>query len=418
MSDAPATFADPSCVHCGFCLPACPTYAQLGTELDSPRGRLMLMDAVTRGEVAADDALVRHLDLCLGCQACESACPSGVTYARHLEDTREALLDGPRPWRERFVTRLLVRGMAAPPWLATLGLGLARRLAAARHGLITPLTLPAWMRSGLALLDNLPTPVPSPPALIPARGRKRARVGLLLGCLARHAFAGTHRAAARVLAEAGCEVVVPPGQGCCGALAAHGGERHFARAQARKLIAAFEAAGPLDAIIVDAAGCGSAMKHYGALLADDPAWAARAADFAGRTRDVLEWLHELGAPPARRALDVRVAYHEACHLHHAQGVTHAPAALLGALPGVQLVPLAGATLCCGSAGIYNLVHPEVAGPLGEQAVDRLLATDPDVIAAANPGCLMQLASAAAERGRPVAVKHPVELLAEACCDVE
>jgi glycolate oxidase iron-sulfur subunit len=418
VSDAPTTFADPSCVHCGFCLPVCPTSAQLGTELDSPRGRLVLMDAVASGEVAPDDALVRHLDLCLGCQACESACPSGVSYAQKLEDTREALLDAPRPWRERIVTRLLVRGMAAPPWLSTLGLSVGRRLAAARHGLITPFALPSWVRSGLALLDNLPASMPSPPALIPARGRQRARVGLLLGCLARHAFAGTHRAAARVLAEAGCEVIVPPGQGCCGALAAHGGERDFARAQARKLIASFESVGPLDAILVDAAGCGSAMKHYGDLLAEDDLWRERAADFSARTRDVLEWLHELGAPPARRSLDVRVAYHEACHLHHAQGVTDAPAALLTALPGVQLTPLQGANLCCGSAGIYNLVHPEVAGPLGEQAVDRLLAGDPDVIAAANPGCLMQLATSAAERGRPLPVKHPIELLAEACCDVE
>ena len=403
------------CVHCGFCLPTCPTYALWGEEMDSPRGRIYLMKSALDGRTAMTDRFVRHFDACLGCMACVTACPSGVQYSPLIEATRAQIERRyPRPLNDRLFRRLL---FAVVPYPARLRLALAPLVA---YRWIQPLLLRSrildLLPARLAALAALAPPVSVrsltavTPAVTPAVGPRRARVGVLTGCVQRLVFGHVNAATVRVLSAEGCDVIAPPGQGCCGALGLHAGRADQARDLARRLIAVFEEAG-VERVVVNAAGCGSSMKEYGDLLADDPAWAARAAAFARRVRDVNELLIELGPARApRQPLALRVAYHDACHLAHAQGVRQQPRDLLAAIPGLEILGFAEQDMCCGSAGIYNLVQPLAARDLGVRKVGHIAAVRPDVVATGNPGCTLQIAASAAHDGRPLSVLHPIELI--------
>lgn len=388
------------CIHCGFCLPVCPTYDVLGTEMDGPRGRLMLMDGLDDGRIDASPAVLEHLDLCLGCRACETACPSGVPYGAKLTATREAFCNDPvRPLARRRLERLVLQGVALPPWLLRLGMRLAWPFVAS--GLLARVArwLPGRAGAALGLLAaTTPATQGPPPFTAAATSRddgRHPRVALLTGCISSALFGDVSRAAARLLAGTGCDVVVPTGQVCCGALHRHAGDRAGATRLLKRNIVAFEAAGDIDHVVVDAAGCGSALKEAHELLGDDPAWADRARRFSSSVRDALELLDELGLPPTQRAVPATVACHDACHLTHAQQLHGLSSRLLGQLPGVVLAPLPSADRCCGSAGLYSLLHPQVADALGRAKVATILDSGADVLTAANPGCLMHLARHAA-----------------------
>ncbi|MGH7787610.1 MAG: (Fe-S)-binding protein [Candidatus Binatia bacterium] len=401
--------ADPArlreCVHCGLCLNACPTYLELGTEMDSPRGRIHLIRSLEDGTQALDASVVRHLDLCLGCRACETACPSGVRYGEIIESARAYVeRHAPRPWRQRLRRQAL---LAVFPYRrrvrVLLSLGrLARTLGV--WGLVQR-ALPA-----AALMPDTEVAAPLA-AYTPATGVERSRVALLTGCVAGELFATTNVAAVEVLVRNGVGVAVPPGQGCCGALHLHNGDPQTARDLARRTLDAFPS--EIDAVVVTAAGCGAAMKEYGALLADDPRYAARAQRFAGRVRDVTEYLGGLGGLATAAGPPLRATYHDACHLAHAQGVRGAPRRLVAAIAGVELVELPEADVCCGSAGSYNLTEPAMAARLQGRKIDHIAATGAQCVVAANPGCALQIRAGLAARGLEVRVAHPVELLAEA-----
>ncbi len=381
-----------ACVHCGFCLPACPTYALWGDEMDSPRGRIHLMNLVERGEIELDATVAGHFDRCLGCLACVPACPSGVRYDILIQRARaERRVRAPRSLRQRAVEGGVLALAARPRLLRALAWPLATGV---RPFPLAPRVSAADLRA-------------RPARLVPARGEVRMRAAMLEGCVQRVFFGRVNRAAATVLAADGCEVAVPAGQGCCGALALHSGREEEARGRARATIAALHG---YDRVVVTAAGCGSAMKEYGELLDTDEARA-----FSAAVRDVTELAAELGqvAERAPRA-PVRVAYQDACHLRQAQGVAEQPRALLAAIPGVELVELAGADMCCGSAGIYNLLEPATARELGARKARAVLDAAPDVLATANPGCAIQIATALRRAGHPgLPIVHPIELVAAA-----
>lgn len=390
-----------ACVHCGFCLPACPTYRVLGEEMDSPRGRIFLMKEVLEGRLRAEEA-APFVDRCLGCLGCVTACPSGVAYGELLVPYREyAAARVRRPWTERLLRALVMQTLPYPGrFRAACGLArLARPVA--RY-------LPPRLRT---MLELVPERLPARHALapvVPAQGRRRARVAVLAGCVQQVLHPEIHRATVRVLAHNGVEVVIPPGQACCGALAMHAGEGPRARRFARRNLAAFPE--DVDAVVTDAAGCGSAMKEYGLLFAGHPE-EEHARRFAARVRDVSEFLDELGAqPPPALSVRTRAAYHDACHLLHAQGVRDAPRRLLGLVGNLELVEPADAEVCCGSAGTYNLEQPEVARELGRRKAQALLATDPDVVVTGNVGCIVQVAAHLRMFGRPVPVLHTVQVL--------
>lgn len=401
--DAPVPDLDEirKCVHCGICLPQCPTYQVLGQEMDSPRGRIYLMRAVAEGRLGLTRTVQRHLDLCLGCRACETACPSGVRFGSLLEDARAQLRrDGPAP-RGRLFRWLAFRLFPEP-----------RRLGAAlrvytRSGLRAAVRATGVLRlfPRLAAMDALVGDVPQPlalPALVPAEGPARGRVGLLTGCVQRHLFPGVNRDTARLLALAGYDVVVPHTQGCCGALELHAGRLDACAARARALAAAFP--DDLDFVVTNAAGCGAAMKDYAR-------HAPELADFAARVRDASEVLAEADLPLG--PLDLTVTYQDACHLVHGQRVRVEPRALLRRIPGLKLVELADSDVCCGSAGVYNLLEPRTARALLDRKLARILESGAQVVAAANPGCLLHLAQGCRARALDVALVHPVELLARA-----
>jgi len=399
----PATELLDDCVHCGFCLPTCPTYVLWGEEMDSPRGRIYLMGEGHDGEPLSD-AMVTHFDRCLGCMACVTACPSGVQYDRLIEATRSQVeRRHNRTWREKSL-RSLVFGLFPYPRRLRRMRPLLR--AYQRSGLRVP--LPSRLAAMQELLPPLGPRVSVPP-FTPARGPRRARVGMLLGCVQREFFGDVNAATVRVLAAEGCEVVAPPVQGCCGALSLHMGREPESVSFAKRLIATFE---PLsvDAIVVNAAGCGSAMKDYGWLLRDEPEWAARAEAFASKVRDVAEFLVELGPVAVRHPLPLAVAYHDACHLAHAQGVRTAPRELLAAVPGLEVREIEEAAICCGSAGVYNIFQPEAAAELGARKAAHVAATGAEVLVTANPGCLMQIRKALDDRGTPMRLMHTVEVL--------
>ncbi len=404
------------CVHCGFCLPACPTYVLWGEEMDSPRGRIYMMKKSAQGEAPLDQRFRQHMDNCLGCMACMTACPSGVQYNKLIEDTRAQVERNiPRTTTDSLFRKLL---FATFPYVKRLRFLALPMLVYQRSGLqrlsrATGLLrlLPTRLAQMESLLPRVPTSFMQglPTHVVPPENPVR-RVGMLSGCVQQVFFQHVNQATARVLAAEGCEVVIPRSQQCCGALMLHSGLDEQAAALARQMIAAFEAAN-VDTIVINAAGCGSTMKEYGHLLRDDPAWATRAAAFSAKCKDIAEILCELPARAPRHALNMRVAYHDACHLRHAQGIHVEPRQLLAGIPGLDVAEMEEASLCCGSAGVYNLLHPEPANQLGDRKVENLLATKAEAVISANPGCLLQLMSSLRRRGlATMPTFHMVELL--------
>ncbi len=401
------------CVHCGFCLPVCPTYVLWGEEMDSPRGRIYLMKLASEGATEMNPKWVSHFDTCLGCMACMSACPSGVDYGKLIEATR-AQIDRKvkRSPGEKLHRRFVFDTFTRPDRLRRMRLPL---LAYQKSGLQAVMRgsgllklLPQKLQSMEALLPKL-GPKEAVSELTPAVGAKRRRVGLLLGCVQREFFPQVNAATVRVLAAEGCEVVAPLGQTCCGALLVHAGEEPAAIELAKKTINAFEQAN-VDTVISNAAGCGSNLKEYGHLLRDDPAYADRAKLFATKCKDISEVLAEEEPRAARNPLKLRVAFHDSCHLQHTQGVRAEPRALLSGIPCVELAEIPEAPLCCGSAGIYNLVQPEAATALGNRKAQLIAALNADVVATGNPGCMLQLQSALARQHKKTPVVHTVQLL--------
>jgi len=424
------------CVHCGFCLPACPTYQLWGEEMDSPRGRIHLITQILDG-ARGTAASAAHLDRCLGCMACVTACPSGVRYDRLIEAARVWAQEPPAPavaplpprsLRDRAARAAIfsvfpypgrLRAAVAPlrVWQRTgldavlVGSGLAERLSPALAAALRVAPGPRPGRRGppRPVAGRAASRSPRLPERVPARPVRRAVVGMLTGCVQRVFFPAVNAATARVLAAEGCDVVIPANQGCCGALSLHGGRKQEAARFARRTIEIFERAG-VDAIVVNVAGCGSAMKEYADLLADDPGWAGRAAAAAGKVRDFSEFVCELGPVAPRYPLDLTVAYHDACHLAHAQQITAQPRKLLTAIPGLRLTDIADGSTCCGSAGIYNLVQPGPARELGQRKAVAVAATGAGLLVTGNPGCAMQIASALAERGAEMPTAHTAEVL--------
>ncbi|MBM4183367.1 MAG: 4Fe-4S dicluster domain-containing protein [Gemmatimonadetes bacterium] len=408
------------CVHCGFCLPACPTYNRLGDENDSPRGRLHLMKAVVEGRLdAASDAFRTHIDRCLGCRACEPVCPSGVEYGTLLELARHVAAER-RP--QGFLTRALLLVMASRPLRALFFLG-GRVLRGSGLAAVGARVLPdvgplRSARFGLAMLAATAAATTlaakgersaAAPSHDPPRGARR-QVALLTGCVQEGLYGRVNDATRRTLEANGFDVVEVSGQDCCGALHAHGGDLERARALARANIDAFIAAG-VELVVVNAAGCGAAMKEYATLLGHDSAYVARARDCAGRVRDVTELLAEVG--PRRGApVACSVAYDHPCHLLHAQRISQPPLRVLGAVPGVEVRVVANAEECCGGAGIYGITHPDLGGRIGRDKVAAVRGVGADLAATPNPGCMMQIGAGLVLEGARERVVHPVELLDE------
>jgi len=397
------------CVHCGFCLPTCPSYTVFEEEMDSPRGRIVLMRVGNEEGSQASDEMRVHLDRCLGCMACVTACPSGVKYDQLIERARPQIeRNAPRPLRERALRRLIFALFTHPGRLRALApflwaqqkLGVNDMLAARLEGVpelraMLQLAPPVKRRAAIAQL----------PEVTAARGTRRGRIALMQGCVQRVFFGDVNAATVRVLSAEGWEVHAPRQPRCCGSLQMHAGVEDEALALAQQTIAAYEG---FDAVAVNVAGCGSGMKDYAHLLAEDPQWAERAAAFSTRVRDVSELLAEHEPQATRHALPLRVAYHDACHLAHAQGVRTQPRALLRAIPGLELLEPADWEICCGSAGIYNLVQPAAAAELGARKAANLLATGAAAVAAGNPGCALQIAAHLG--GRELPIYHPMTLL--------
>jgi glycolate oxidase iron-sulfur subunit len=400
------------CVHCGFCLPTCPTYQLWGEEMDSPRGRIYLISLAEKGEIGLPGPFATHIDRCLGCMACVTACPSGVRYDILIEETR-ALVE--RDYRRGFWDRLhramifqlfpyprRLRAMAAF-LLLYVWTGLRWLV---RHSGVLRL-LPPRLRQLEALQPEV-TPhnvFASLPARVAARGEKRFTVAVIAGCVQRVFNPGVNEATVRVLAAEGCEVLVPRGQGCCGALSMHAGRDHESLRFARDLIDRFSRE-PVDYVLINAAGCGSHLKDYARLFPGD----ARAKEFAAKVRDINEFLAELPPRAERKPLPLRIAMHDACHLAHAQRIRAQPRALLRGIPGVTLLEIPDGEQCCGSAGIYNLVQPASGQQIGERKVDNVLTTGANLLASANPGCTLQIQKILRERGKHLPAAHPIEIL--------
>lgn len=400
------------CVHCGFCLPACPTYDLWGEEMDSPRGRIHLMESGLDGEPMSE-SMVEHFDNCLGCMACVTACPSGVQYGTLITETRAQV---ERRHRRGFWERMLrgtifslfpyprrLRAMRGPLALYQ-RLGLAKL--AKRSGLL------ARLPRHLQAMESLAPPIRSTPKLpsrVSARGQRRAVVGMITGCVQSAFFPDVNAATARVLASEGCDVVIPPAQGCCGALSEHSGREAEAVKFARNMLDGLEAA-EVDYVVINSAGCGSTLKEYPRLLADDPDYAERAERFSARVRDVSELLGEIGTVAERHPLPTRIAYHDACHLSHGQGIRSAPRELLREIPQLELREINRGELCCGSAGVYNLLQPQAAAQLGDRKADNVVDTGADLLVTANPGCSMQIRTALERRETSMAMAHTVEVL--------
>ena len=452
------------CVHCGFCLPACPTYSLWGEEMDSPRGRIHLVTQVLDG-AELSSAAAEHFDRCLGCMACMTACPSGVQYDRLIEAARAwtddpghappvgpaahlhevAGADGPdeaegaaagatagatagppvgggrhRPLPDRAARAAIFAVFPYPKRLRALTGPLRGLQRTGLDRLVARSGLPAKVSPTLGAAMNL-APQPGPPVprgrlpeRVAARGERRAVVGMLTGCVQSVFFPHVNLATARVLAAEGCDVVIPREQACCGALSMHSGRVGEGADFARAAIETFERAG-VEAIVVNSAGCGSAMKEYAEVLADDPAWAGRAAALSARVRDFSEFLADLferaGGPVApRNPVPAVAAYHDACHLAHAQRITAAPRQLLSAIPELDLREIPDAGMCCGSAGVYNLLQPDAARELGQSKADSVLTTGAELLISANPGCSLQIASALQARGETIAIAHTAEIL--------
>ena len=414
-ADAPSEELISACVHCGFCLPTCPTFAVLGVEMDSPRGRIRLMKTVWEHRLGADSpGLEDHISKCLDCRACETACPSGVEYGKLVEGARSQIVVA----RPRSPIERLIR-TAAFQWLLphrrALGAFAMLSIGAKRVGIGSVLraTRLRVARRMADLLDLLPDRATATRRAAASAGSKpRARVAMLEGCVMGSVFGDTNAATARVLARNAVEVVATVGQTCCGALHGHAGERDLARDLARRNIAAFEQVGG-DAVIVNAAGCGAAMKEYGWLLKDDPTWSARASAFAGKVKDATEFLADVGMSALPGTLHGRVTWDDPCHLLHGQKIRQQPRTLLAAIPGLEVVPLEEADWCCGSAGTYNVTQPDLARSILERKVANIVRTGADTVVTANPGCLMQIQSGLRQAGSNVRVVHLLDLLDEA-----
>lgn len=408
-----------ACVHCGFCLTTCPSYRVIGKEMDSPRGRIYLMDAINKGEAPFSSTAVQHFDTCLGCLACTTACPSGVQYDQLIASVRpQVKRNHARSLPDKLLRSLIFQLFPYPDrirlLLAPLGLyqksglsklvqksGLLQRFSphlAAMESLLPPVTIKAFQ-------DNLPE-------VLPAQGAKRYRVGMILGCVQRVFFTDVNEATARVLTANGCEVVIPKSQGCCSALPAHQGEEEQAQALARQMIAAFEDT-EVDYIIINAAGCGHTLKEYGHILQDDPEYRDRAQAFSAKVRDVQEFLAAVGLTAELHPLTdgpLPLVYQDACHLLHGQKISIQPRQLLKQIPRVQIREPIDAALCCGSAGVYNMLQPQVAEELGQMKAQNLWNTGAQLIASPNPGCSLQIQKYLRQQGKELPLVHPIELL--------
>ncbi len=418
--EPPAPDLIDACVHCGFCLATCPSYRIIGKETDSPRGRIYLMDAINRGEANLDAATAQHFDTCLGCLACVSTCPSGVEYDKLIAATRPQVeRNQPRGLFDRLFRALIFNLFPYPArlrlflpllWLyqaiglqslvrATGWLGKVSPRLAAMESILPRLSLRK------ALRDDLPDE-------IPAQGDRRYRVGMILGCVQRLFFTPVNEATARVLSANGCEVVIPKSQGCCAALPAHQGQSEQAQELARQMIDTFAAA-EVDYVIINAAGCGHTLKEYAHILKDDPVYADKAREFVAKVRDAQEFLAEVGLTAELSPLaeeDLPVVYQDACHLLHGQKISLQPRQLLRQIPGVTLREPLDAALCCGSAGVYNMLQPEVADELGQQKAENLANTGAKLIASPNPGCSLQILKHLRAQGQAMPLLHPLELL--------
>ncbi len=401
------------CVHCGFCLPVCPTYALWGQEMDSPRGRIYLMKLALEGSAVMNEKWVSHFDSCLGCMACMPACPSGVDYGKLIEATRAQIeRNYQRPAADKVHRRFLFETFTKPERLKFLRWPL---LAYQKTGLQAALRALGCFRllpRSLGTMDGLlPTvrPMKKVATVTPAQGEKRKRVGMLLGCVQRTFFSHVNAATVRVLAAEGYEVIAPEEQSCCGALFVHAGEEERAKDLARKTIDIFEKAN-VESVVINAAGCGSNAKEYGHLLRDDAAYAQRARIFAGKCKDISEILAEQLPRAERKPLRVRVAFHDSCHLQHAQGVRSQPRDLLAQIPGLQLMDIPESPICCGSAGIYNLVQPDAATELGNRKAQLIAPLQAQVVATGNPGCILQLQASLGKINHNIPVVHTIQLL--------
>lgn len=421
--DVPSTEVIRSCVHCGLCLPSCPTYVITRRERSSPRGRIWLMKEVSEGRLDLLDPLFEEeMYLCLNCRACEAVCPSGVKYGEILEASRAQIEQARKGTPKARVLRKVVFGGIFTDMRRFRALSAGLRLyqrsplprIAKRSGVLKVLGLDQAHELMPQVSDRFVVPKGE---TIPARGEWRGRVGLFTGCIMSTAYAEIHEATIRVLTRNGFEVTLINGQGCCGALHVHQGDPDGGRALARKNIDAFDTP-YLDAIIVNAAGCGAAMKEYGHLLKDDPEYADRAARFAERVQDVTEFLAAKGLSAEPGPLPMTVTYQEPCHLAHAQRISKQPRQLLKAIPELRVVEMPESSLCCGSAGIYNLLQPDMSSKLLARKLDNALSTGAEAIVSANPGCMLQLTSGLRARGDERPVLHLVELLDRAYAAAE
>ncbi|MGB5595334.1 MAG: (Fe-S)-binding protein [Crocosphaera sp.] len=408
-----------SCVHCGFCLSTCPSYRVIGKEMDSPRGRIYLMDAINKGQAALDETTTQHFDSCLGCLACVSTCPSGVQYDSLIAATRPQVeRNKPRNFTDKIIRSIIFNIFPYPQRLQIflpllwvyqkLGIqkivrttGLLKRFfprLAAMESILPEITLKSFNQTY--------------PDVIPAQGEKRYRVGMVLGCVQRLFFSPVNEATVRVLTANGCEVVIPKTQGCCAALPAHQGQEKQAQALAKQMIDSFANTG-VDCIIINAAGCGHTLKEYGHILADDVEYKNKGEQFSNQVKDVQEFLAEIGLTTPLSSVtdeDLPLVYQDACHLLHGQKISLEPRQLLQQIPGITLKEPIDAALCCGSAGVYNMLQPEVADELGKQKVNNLVNTGAKLIASPNPGCSLQIKKHLDLQGKKIHLMHPIELL--------
>ena len=417
--DAPAESDLYRCVHCGLCLSSCPTYVETALEMESPRGRLALMKAVNEGRVEITPRIVSHWEMCLQCRACEAVCPSGVPYGRIMERTRAQVRAAGLQSRElRRLSRFFLNAALPNPRRLRFGAHLIRlyqRLGIQK--LVRLSHLLYLLPGGLAKLESQLPPMSrrffGPSATVhPAQGEKKMTVALLSGCVMPLMQGPTMEATVRVLTRNGCDVAVPQGQGCCGALNAHAGDLNNSRAMARTNIDALMAAG-VERVVTSSAGCGSTMKEYAELLKDDPDYSAKAVRFSEMTQDVTEFLVGLPFQAPSATVNRKVTYQDPCHLAHAQRITAAPRAILNSIPGLELVEMENSTLCCGGAGIYSLVQPALSQRLLKRKLNAIDATGTQEVITANPGCMLQVEQGFRSRGTPGQVRHVVDILDEA-----
>jgi glycolate oxidase iron-sulfur subunit len=416
---APRGFDDliGDCVHCGFCLPACPTYKSWGNEMDSPRGRIDLMKGLSSGVLVLDETVTAHFDRCLACMACVTACPSGVRYDLLIEAQRAKLeVSAPRTFADRVFRELIFAFFPYPNRLKAASVPLlfyaksGLQMLVRRSGLLARLPLRLAQLEALSpsvRISDLRTPLPEFTAA--RTERARGRVALIAGCVQRSFFPNVNAATIRVLAAEGYDVLVPPSQGCCGALSLHSGRAGEAKRFARTLIRRF-ARENVDAILINAAGCGSTLKQYAEIFAGEPKLRDAARAFSDTVQDINEFVASIEPIAPRQPIAMRVAYHDACHLAHAQRITAQPRALLRGIPGVELLEIPDGGQCCGSAGTYNMFEPASAREIGERKAENLLSVKPDLLASANPGCTVQIQSILRSRGAKLPAAHPIEIL--------